>query len=97
MPSRSLCSIANMALDPLPARKGKHYDFWIKKPGAGYHFGGERSLRVEVSGIFCGSGRVNGRLRAKLRQMARQSVPLAGLAMVAEFGSPLVASGKVEN
>ena len=73
------------------ARKGKHYDFWIKKPGAGYHFGGERSMRVEVSGIFCGSGRVNGRLRAKLKQMARQSVPLAGLAMVAEFGSPLVA------
>ncbi|WP_162600933.1 hypothetical protein [Paraburkholderia sp. C35] len=72
--------------------KGTGFDFWIGMAQGDLPF--QSTMRLEVSGIFEGQSRVSSRLKSKLKQMAPSDGRGEGLAVVAEFGKPIVAVGK---
>ena len=69
--------------------KGTGFDFWLGRLSGGLPFNDR--TRLEVSGIFSGKSRVASRLKRKLAQMTPSDSSARGLAVVAEFGGPMVA------
>jgi len=71
--------------------KGSKVDFWCAEKGGGYPF--QNAIKLEVSGILNGTmGQINFRLKEKSIQAESGEQPY--IALVAEFGRPMVKSKK---